>query len=470
MSRPVNRGQRPPADAGTRAVPFVPESALSAARRRTRFDAPAGDVRFGGRREGVMNVLAYALPPEPWKNDYEPLVFECDDLDLHSLPLGDSDSFLSYDAVVVFAGAFEHVWMNDQGFQRVSCFNHDLDKREREYHTMIGGNKPLILLLPELPEHHDFRSDLFRRIFARLPMPWYTLKGGLPSIKAEVIEFQPFIERHGFARVYFRHELPSVPSPTVIAGAKDEIYALCYDLTLFILPCVAPMTRPEAAQAAAEAARCVFAYRQRLTRELPAWVREFQFARERELGQRLDALRREVTTVEQHLAPYTVCKGALCHRSGPLVEVVVEILRSALKLRVQVDDQKVEDARILADDESVLSVVEIKADGTSFKRAHINQVDDHRERLGLSRSTPGLLVMNTMTKATTLSEKDEPPHGDIIEKAVAENVVLVRTLDLLRIVDLVEQGKVGAEDARGRLLTGFGWLTVRDDKLEVVTR
>ena len=334
---------------------------------------------------------------------------------------------------------------------------------------MSERNKPLILLVPPLPELNDFSSDLFRRIVARLNLPWSKLKTGHPSIKADVSGFQPFIERYGYAHVCFRPEPSSRVQPTVISGVKDMIWAFCLDLTLFVLPCIAPTQRRDAAQAAAEAARCVLTYRRQMARELPQWAQEFRFAHERELVEQLAVRQAEVGALEQELASYSARKGALCYTSQPLVEAVVEILKSALGLQVQVEDQKIEDARILAADESILSVVEIKADSASFRRAHINQVDDHRERLGVPHSTPGLLIMNTKTKARTLSEKDEQPHAEIVQKAVAENVVLVRTLDLLRIVDVVEQGKLSADDVRDRLLKGFGWLTVRDDRLEVVT-
>ena len=92
MSRSTNRRRRTPPDAGTGAVSFVPESSLADARRRTRFDAPPGQLTIGTQREEVVDVLAYALPPEPWKNDDEPLVVECDGLNLHCLPLEHDDS------------------------------------------------------------------------------------------------------------------------------------------------------------------------------------------------------------------------------------------------------------------------------------------------------------------------------------------------------------------------------------------
>jgi len=104
----------------------------------------------------------------------------------------------------------------------------------------------------------------------------------------------------------------------------------------------------------------------------------------------------------------------------------------------------------------------------NFARKDINQVDSHRERLGLQADTPGILVMNTLMDAKSLAEKDQSPHPDIIKKAVTDNVLLIRTIDLLRFADGVEVGVFKKEDFLGILMSQSGWLKVAENKCEVV--
>ena len=113
-------------------------------------------------------------------------------------------------------------------------------------------------------------------------------------------------------------------------------------------------------------------------------------------------------------------------------------------------------------------MTEIKGGNRNFGREDINQVDSHRERLGLPAQTPGILIMNTLMTATSLAEKDLPPHPDIIKKAVADNVLMVRTLDLLRYADGVESGTLKKKDLLNTLLHESGWMRVAEGQVETV--
>ena len=147
---------------------------------------------------------------------------------------------------------------------------------------------------------------------------------------------------------------------------------------------------------------------------------------------------------------------------------MTDLLEGVFGLQISREDRKIEDARIVGEHDETLAVIEIKGDNGTFKRADINQVDNHRERNGLTQETPGLLIINTMMKATSLVEKEDPPHHNMIEKAVADNVLLVRTLDLLRCADQVDHRKTSKEAIRKLLLSGGGWLKAEQDAVQVV--
>ena len=76
--------------------------------------------------------------------------------------------------------------------------------------------------------------------------------------------------------------------------------------------------------------------------------------------------------------------------------------------------------------------------------------------------------MNTLMEATSLVEKNAPPHLDIIQKAVADHVLMIRTFDLLLFADGVERGVFKKDELRRLILTEVGWLKVERDAYEIV--
>jgi hypothetical protein len=151
-----------------------------------------------------------------------------------------------------------------------------------------------------------------------------------------------------------------------------------------------------------------------------------------------------------------------------LVDVVINIFEKFFGISLEKEEKFIEDAILKDDDGNIKGVFEIKGVNRNFARKDINQVDSHRERLDLNPDTTGILVMNTLVNAKSLTEKDQPPHPDIIKKAIADNVLLVRTIDLLRFADGVEAGILKKEDFLAMLISRSGWLKVADSRCEVV--
>ena len=68
--------------------------------------------------------------------------------------------------------------------------------------------------------------------------------------------------------------------------------------------------------------------------------------------------------------------------------------------------------------------------------------------------------MNTMRNADSLAGKEERPHPDIIKKAVGDNVLMIRTIDLLRYINAIQNGRATADEFRRIILSESGWLEV----------
>ena len=176
----------------------------------------------------------------------------------------------------------------------------------------------------------------------------------------------------------------------------------------------------------------------------------------------------QLVQIEGQIDSYISLKGALAYQSDPLVEVIRDLLDRFFGISLTIDEKFIEDATLRDIDGNIQAVFEIKGVKGNFARANVNQVDSHRERLNMLASVPGVLIMNTFMGVNSLQEKDQAPHPDIIKKAVADRVLLIRTLDLLRYADGIEKGTLTKDDLTKVILTEAGWLKVENDKAQVV--
>ena len=414
--------------------------------------------------------LAYALPRD--RRDADSRLIACNGFELHDEPLRSPVSFLDYDGVVTVAGAFES-YRDSFPPEMVCIARADLDLREREFFTAAQQNKTAIFLVPHLPTRIGHGSvepdcDLFRRVAQRLDVYWDCLDNPDPAIDSLIPEFKDFISRYGTGYVILSHDKDNEEWIKPICASSQEVFGLVAGGKIFFLPCTVAQTHDQIVQIALAAVEAAIAYRKRISTDLPEWVAEFSFGREASLQTEVGDHYKRLIELNEEIGQYGKFKGALCYQSDPLVGVVSRVLDRFLGLTLCIDDKCIEDAMMKGDDGEIIAVFEIKGVKGNFTRKNVNQIDSHRERLGLSTDTPGVLIMNTIMSAASLQEKDQPPHPDIIKKAVSDNVLLIRTLDLLRYADCVEKGVLARDTFKKDILAEAGWLKVENDTAQVV--
>lgn len=416
------------------------------------------------------HFLLYGVPRA--KGDGRTQVWDSGAFKVDNVPLGGNVSFLDYDGVVFSAGAFTKIERGINWAEVVCISRADLDLREREFYTAIKRGSTVVFLLHYLPKRVGFQefdknADLFTRIAASLGIEWHCHERPIPYIESLAPEFSEYVSRFGAGYVTLSHEGDDKEFLKPICGRVDQIFGAVVAEKLFLLPSVVPQSGEQVQQivtAAISAANC---YRKRVSREIPAWAHEFGFTEEKRRHAELESLQRQVLALETEIDRYREWKAALCLQSEALVDVVVKLLDRFFGLCVVVDEKRVEDATLRDGRDSILAVFEIKGVKGNFSRANVGQVDAHRERLGLPADTPGVLIMNTMMSADSLQAKDEAPHPDIIKKAVMEHVVLLRTIDLLRLAAAAEAGRFDRQCFRQAILSESGWLKWEDGDLMV---
>ena len=159
------------------------------------------------KKPPLPKYLAYALPRAKENNVSH--VHLHDDLELHDVPLRGETSFLDFDGVVLFAGAFERVRPNAIGNLVATCVAPgDLDFREREYYTTVQKGRMVVFLVPKLPRRPGFysldhRLDLFRRVIHKMGVHYNDADPPVAHVQSDVTEFEEFIERYGTAYMSF---------------------------------------------------------------------------------------------------------------------------------------------------------------------------------------------------------------------------------------------------------------------------
>ncbi len=381
--------------------------------------------------------------------------------DPHPVPMGGGAAFQDFDGVVVFPGAFEE-----------TADPVELDQRERQFHTASKQGRPFIFLLPSLPDPGALRSGgavngLFRRVASYLGISWWSDTTPYPALESAIPEFSDYIGKYGAGYVYMEPPLGDPSRTSIVCRDGETVYGMAINDQIFFLPCTGPSSSQQAAEMASAAVAAVIAYRKRVSRELPEWVDKFAFDNEERIRAKAEEHRTQLKALEREISAYRDFKAVLCLQSDPLVEAIRKIVDHFFDLRLTVDGKKIEDATLCDAEGKIQAVIEIKGINGNFDRKMVNQVDGHRERLGLPAEVPGIAIVNTFRSEESLGGKDQPPNSEIIQKASQDNVLLIRTLDLLRFADLVERGVKTKEDFRNVLLKEHGWLCVTSEGAEV---
>jgi len=154
-----------------------------------------------------------------------------------------------------------------------------------------------------------------------------------------------------------------------------------------------------------------------------------------------------------------------------LKERVVGILRGFFGLKVDAPEEFREDAKVLDENTGeAIALAEIKGTKAGIKRDHINQVDSHRERAGLSPSVPGFLIINNEMSVAGVQERFETTvPGEQIDHAKRQNVLIIRTIDLLYLIRQFEDRPDRQAKFLEIIASGGGWLRVTPTAYQVIS-
>ncbi len=322
---------------------------------------------------------------------------------------------------------------------------------------------------PDGTDYGSFRSDdtdLAKRVLTGLGVRFTRRPEGTGMVVSKRDEFGPYIKRWGIARTYFELD----DGGRVLAKAGDAVVGFERGARLFVLPFDSSTNSVEESRAIAQSlASAVIDYRRKVLVELPAWVSEFQFFGEQKLRDELSVLQEREIQVTSGLRSWEERKIIIVNSGTALKDALVEILKNFFMAQVDPLDEGREDFKILAA-ETVVAVGEAKGTNAGIKREHVNQVDSHRERLGLTDVVPGLLLINNQMDVSGITRRQATQVSpEQVRHARRMNILIVRTIDLLYLMRHLEDDAGRGAKLLALIRGGGGWLAADPSGYRIVT-
>jgi hypothetical protein len=187
-------------------------------------------------------------------------------------------------------------------------------------------------------------------------------------------------------------------------------------------------------------------------------VDDFVFSSEEEPLAERELLVSRLSEVEETLAGFRKNKDILFLEGRALQQRLPEWLTESFGLQTMPIEGNLEDFRLLGPGGKPVALCEVKATRSGADRDDVSAIDYHRTQHKLSNKFPGILFINTFSRAPTVKKKDKVIDRNICSWAVSRDVLVVRTLDLVRLKERLDKGSIKASSLLNALLKEHGWL------------
>jgi len=419
-------------------------------------------------KESKLNVLVYGSDQlsYPYDSGYT-IENEFYNVMFYKLANSESPPFIEFDIVVIHYGVFL-----SSGSPSYNCYEAELTKRKKEMVEFLKkkgttacfliskvGDNPIVL------RDKDLVIDFLLR-YKIQPSP---LAVDREDIHANRGEFKRFLEKYGIARNNLAY---SDDSYKQLCSTGNEVHGVGIQSKLICLPYhFTDVSRKDRiSEFITTLVDCVLSYKAKTYYELPVWVSDFSFKKELPLIEDKKEIQRELENLEKRIMEFERYKRLLFLGDDELKNEVKNALGEGFGFIVGDIEKFIEDLLIKDSKNNPIVLVEVKGLNGNVKIADVSQLVTHRDRNDLTLEFPALLITNTMMKATSsIKDKEEDINPDIVKHSVNNNVLVIRTLDLLRVLDLILSKRLEAPKFLEIVKTRNGWLKVDDGKLKIMS-
>ena len=352
-------------------------------------------------------------------------------------------------------------------------------ERERQVFNLLRDGKWICFLVGEITDqiaqglHSEPISDtdLCKRILNAFMIDRrrrYRLEIPL-ELKVRDEEFEPYMSHYGRPTTVF--ELPQdLPTERhAIAWLGNGVVGMEIDAQLFFLPFESTRRTLEVAtHILTSLTPAINQYRRDRIIAVPDWVDEFHFKPEEPLYLEINDLLGKLNRLESELASLKDYKAILASSGIYLRNKLVALFESVFDLKVQCIDRE-ERFLVVKDDDSPVALVESEGIQGGVQAASIERLARARRQHGLRDLFPAALLINNDMAVTNVGERSATSIGsDVLQAAVQQNVLIMRTIDLLFLLNHLEK----SPNKKGRMLhlltSGSGWLKASTGSYDVI--
>jgi hypothetical protein len=366
-----------------------------------------------------------------------------------------------------------------------------LNQEEQEKRVILVGraiNKALkkgihVCILCSEPD-----DPLFGRILSDISMRFFKSAQHISEIAAKRSEFNTFLNNYGTAFGIFSGE----PDCVIATTSRADVSALLLEeiiqkdgsdeyivgftrkkesgmitfLPFFVPSKWAGLDNRKISKMISELRRCLKTHRKNIEIEEPKWMEEIKLKTEKDLESVIAESERQITPKKEMLERQHYFKSILWFKHDELRDRCMAVLNE-MRIVTRKDDIGIEDFWILDSSNADICICEVKGkDGDILKR-DLRKFQDNIDAAGKDNSFPALLIANTHNKSDTLAGKDERVPPNVVEHAIRNKILIIRTLDLIKLLDLFQKGEILSDAILKKITHSYGWLKV-DQKIKIV--
>ena len=378
-----------------------------------------------------------------------------------------AESLSNFDSVMVFQGSVERIVSSEGVFGVSNWISSDRDELDRRSKEIIQIRKKggFILVILSRPFHDAYDgkayrdTDIAKRLSNFDGLYRYDMNAPDPIVQSLNGELERFCDKYGRAYSYFdlAHDDNAIDFRPLLKAYGDKVVGFSMCRSIYFIPSLLPKFN-EWENYLHELAGAVFSIYKKFRIELPEWVGHICLDREVALRAEIDKCEERIRLAKDKLTVYADFKRVLVESGDDLVKSVSKLLSTITALSVDCKDDKKEDCRLVDGGGKVVALIEVKGLNGNIKMSNVSQAFEHRERTSGYKNLPVILIANTFIGgARSEEEKDKAPEEEQVSLAERHKVLILRTLDLLRMYNAVSSGRCTKEEIVGLLLTKVGW-------------
>ncbi|MEX0832639.1 MAG: hypothetical protein WD276_02000 [Actinomycetota bacterium] len=194
----------------------------------------------------------------------------------------------------------------------------------------------------------------------------------------------------------------------------------------------------------------------------PKYLDEIEDQSEAVIRQRIGELEGEIKRLTETLEQTRKAKQILYLSDAALRDELVRFLADTLGMPAKADGGNKQQfwlvAAALGEEWGFGEIRESPAGNVT--REHLAHMMIDRETVGRPEEFPAMLVVNTFFQKENLEERDQPVSPEVTRRASEDHIMVVRTLDLVRLRQKEQSGFAGIQEFMESVRNGGGWYEV----------